>query len=377
MLAAGLLLVLGGCGGSGDGDGDREQATATSTQPAQDARPLPAAWYEDPDGDLVPTAVEQQIDTDPQVDECAQAEGCAEAGATTALEQSNTLLILDSSGSMAGSAGGGTSKLDAAKQALRRYVAGTPDSLALGFMVFGHKGSNTRGGKAASCAGVELLDPIGKAASQRFDRTLNRFRPTGYTPLAAALLEARDAFAGEEDAINRIILVTDGVDTCAGDPVAEARKLKQAGIKVTTDVVGFDVAKPDEARRLRAIAEASGGTYTDARTADDLNRVFENARDRYSDLAKQYLCVAGNVGQIALCQMSTVGKGSLHMHSAAADASTAGRDAQADEIERLREQLDDAGDRRDDAFKRRTEADAARLRREVDEAERRVNRLNR
>lgn len=154
----------------------------------------------------------------PKVDKCAQQAGCKGAGTVNALERSNTLLILDSSGSMAASAGGGTSKLNAAKGALRRYVAGTPDSLALGFMVYGHKGLKQRRGKARSCAGVELLDPIGKAASKRFDRTLNRFTPTGYTPLGAALRKARDAFAGKDQDINRIILVTDGVETWAPTP---------------------------------------------------------------------------------------------------------------------------------------------------------------
>lgn len=373
LVLAACLLALAGCGGSDDDTA----TTPTSTTPTQTARPLPAPWYEDPDGDLVPTAVEQRIDTDPMVDECARAEGCGETGATTALEQSNTLLILDSSGSMAGSAGGGTSKLNAAKQALRRYVAGTPDSLALGFMVYGHKGSNGPAGKAASCAGVEVLDPIGTAASQRFDATLDRFKPTGYTPLGAALRKARDAFADKEDAINRIILVTDGVETCGADPVAEARKLKQAGIKVTTDVVGFDVAKPDEARRLRAIAEASGGTYTDARSAADLDRAFEEERERYADLAKQYLCVVDRAGKISLCQMDAVGKAGLYMNSAGGEASGAGRDAEADEIQRLRKELDAAAEQRDEDFERQSTADAARLQREVDEAERRVERLNR
>ncbi|MDP8908660.1 MAG: VWA domain-containing protein [Chloroflexota bacterium] len=375
------LLVLGGCGGSDDGGDERALRTATSappsTQTAPPARPLPAEWYEDPDGDLVPTAVEREIDTDPDVDECAQKAGCGEVSPVNALERSNTLLILDSSGSMAGSAGGGKTKLEAAKRALRRYVAGTPDSLALGFMVYGHKGSNDPAGKAQSCRGVELLEPIGKGASRRFDRSLKRFKPTGYTPLGAALREARDAFEGKEDGINRIILVTDGIETCGGNPVAEARKLKQAGIEVTTDVVGFDVAKPAEAKRLRAIAEASGGEYTDARTAGDLDDYFEQARERVNDLTRQYLCVTEKAAQVSLCQTETGGRGSLYMTEAAGVASREGRDAEADEIERLEEKLDAARERREDASDRQREVVERRLRREINQAERRAERLER
>lgn len=381
LLLVVCVLVLAGCGGSEDGGDESAATTATSAPPgaqtAPAARPLPADWYEDPDGDLVPTAVEREIDTDPDVDECVQKAGCGEASPVSALERSNTLLILDSSGSMAGSAGGGSTKLNAAKLALRRYVAGTPDSLALGFMVYGHKGSNDPAGKAQSCRAVELLDPIGKAASKRFDRALKRFEPTGYTPLGAALRQARDAFEGKEDDINRIILVTDGIETCGGNPVQEARKLKQAGIEVTTDVVGFDVAKPAEAKRLRAIAEASGGEYSDARTAAALDDYFRDQLQRVDDLATQYLCVIEKTAQVSLCQTETGAKGSLYMTEAAAVASREGREAEAEEIDGLRKQLDAARERRDDAFDRQSDATAKRLDRELDEAERRLERLDR
>lgn len=376
LLVAVCLLVLAGCGGSDDGDDDRAGTTATSPpRPAPPAQPLPAEWYEDPDGDLVPTAVEREIDSDPAVDECAEEAGCGEAGPVSALERSNTLLILDSSGSMAGTAGGGTTKLVAAKRALRRYVAGVPDSLALGFMVYGHKGSNNAAGKAESCKGVELLHPIGKAASRRFDRTLRRFTSTGYTPLGAALRKARQAFAGKEDAINRIILVTDGIETCGGNPVAESRKLKQADIKVTTDVVGFDVAAPAEARRLRAIAEASGGEYSDARTARDLNDYFREARGRVADLSRQLLCISANAGRVSRCQGAVVGRSVRHMLRASADASRAGRDAESAEIDRLRKALDAAAGERDERLDDESDATAERLEREIAEAKRRLDRL--
>lgn len=365
LLASLLALALAGCGGAGAGDDSSRKRT----------RPLPVAWYEDPDGDLVPTAVELLMDSDSRVDECARASNCPQAGAANALDRSNTLLILDSSGSMAGSASGATTKMQAAKRALRRYVAGTPDSLALGFMVYGHKGSDGPAGKARSCAGVELLEPIGAAAARRFDRSLQRFRPTGYTPLATALRKARSAFAGKDGDINRIILVTDGVETCGGDPVLEARRLKRAGIAVTTDVVGFDVADPDEARRLRAIAAASGGSYTDARAEAALDDFFVAEHNRISDLAVSRHCVVDAVDQLNLCQTDAGETGSLRMYQAQEDAQLAGRVAQAREIGRLHDALDAAVARRQEDLQRRSDATARRLDRELDEAERRLERL--
>ncbi|HEV7808290.1 MAG TPA: VWA domain-containing protein [Solirubrobacteraceae bacterium] len=361
------LLMLAGCGGS---DGE------TPTIPKQ--RPLPAGWYEDPDGDLVPTAVEDQLGTDPLSDACAREAGCASAGrGVNAIETSNTLLILDSSGSMKGSAGGSITKMAAAKRALRRYVAGTPDSMALGFMVYGHKGSNGPSGKARSCAGVELLQPIAPAASQRFDATLRRFRPIGYTPLAAALRTARSAFDGKQDDVNRIILVTDGVETCGGNPVAEARRLKQAGIHVTTDVVGFDIGDLRAARRLRAIAEASGGTYSDARSAESLYRLLDDEIAHNAELITQYLCVTASGSTVSLCREGAVGSASIAMDGASDSASIAGRDAESREIDRLRKAMEAAGVRRDEAFDRGSDVVAQRLQREVDASRRRLDALER
>ena len=361
------LLMLAGCGGSGGG-----------SAAAPEQRPLPASWYEDPDGDLVPTAVEEQIGTDPHKDACVRKAGCASAArGVNAIETSNTLLILDSSGSMKGSAGGATTKMAAAKRALRRYVAGTPDSMALGFMVYGHKGSDGPSGKARSCAGVELLQPIAPAASRRFDATLRRFRPIGYTPLAAALRMARSAFDGKQDDVNRIILVTDGVETCGGNPVAEARKLKQAGIHVTTDVVGFDIGEPRAARRLRAIAEASGGTYSDARSAESLYRLLDDEIAHNAELITQYLCVTASESTVSLCREGAVSSASIAMDAASGSASIAGRHAQSREIDRLRTAMEAAGVRRDKAFDRDSDIVSQRLQREVDESRKRLDALDR
>lgn len=377
MLVALCLLACGGCGG-GD-DSDPSSGATSPRSPNAGAQPsnrvLPAAWHEDPDGDLVPTAVETQLGTDPQVDGCAREAGCTGAGGESVLERSNTLLILDASGSMAASAGGGVTKLEAAKRALRRFVAGTPDSLALGFMVYGHRGSNTPAGKQESCAGVQLLDPIRTAASKGFARTLDAFRATGYTPLAAALRKAGEAFDGRAREINRIILVTDGIETCGGAPVAEARKLRRANISVTTDVVGFDIAKPDEARRLRAIAEASGGEYSDARTAAALDDYFEKARERAAELTEEHLCLIGEATDISICQRSAKVDASLYMLRAATEASRAGRDAEAREIKRLRSEMKAAADERADELGARREATEQRLQRELDEARQRRDRL--
>ena len=66
------------------------------------------------------------------------------------------------------------------------------------------------------------------------------------------------------------MLVTDGIESCGGDPVQAARELREQGIVV--HVIGFglgNVADEDSAS-LQNIAWASGGQYVTAGSAEEL-----------------------------------------------------------------------------------------------------------
>src|SRR4030095_11044075 len=71
-----------------------------------------------------------------------------------------------------------------------------------------------------------------------------------------------------------IVLVSDGKETCQGDPVIAARALAAKGITVHT--VGFVV---DTAARgqLQAVARATGGTYFDAPVGPELPDTLKSA----------------------------------------------------------------------------------------------------
>lgn len=301
---AGALLAIGGCGGDDDAP---KKDDAQREQPPPASRPLADAWYEDPDGDAIPTHTELRIGTDPESDQCIRDLGCPGVDEpTTALrdeQPSNTLLMLDSSGSMRGPAGGGKQKITAAKESLERFVVGTPDSTQLGLLVYGHKGSNGQGGKAESCRSAEILAPLGEIDYRNARRVLARFKPRGYTPIAGALREAERAFAGKEGGRNRIVLVSDGVETCGRDAVAAARRLKRAGIAVTVDVVGFDIARSTDAARLKQIADVTGGTYTGARSGSELTDFVkaESARLRMENRAVACILRKGNA--LSACQL--------------------------------------------------------------------------
>jgi len=88
-------------------------------------------------------------------------------------------------------------------------------------------------------------------------------RASGTTPLGGILSSALDKM-GEIRAADargacrpyRVILVTDGDESCGGDPVAAAAALLAAGIKV--NVIGFATSDPAMNANLDAIARAGG-----------------------------------------------------------------------------------------------------------------------
>jgi hypothetical protein len=313
-VALAIVLLVAGCNPPEEQPEAEatEQASptdnATSEEPSPSPSPsptaLPAQFLQDSDGNLVPDFVEEELGYDPANDDCALrscpgVEGLDPA-ASTSVEQ-NVLLVLDASGSMAGPAGNGQTKMEAARAALERYAYGLPPNYRLGLEVFGHRGSNEPAGKAESCAGIEVIAPLGGLTPDSAAGVLNQFQPTGYTPIAAALQHAAEAFAGTEGAGNRVILVTDGIETCEGDPVAAAMALKQAGIAVTVDVVGFDVEGEADREALRRIAESTGGAYTDAPDAAGLEAFIDEQLATAAALADQYSCISSSVNEAQTC----------------------------------------------------------------------------
>lgn len=293
------------------------EPTATTADlpddPAELCRLIGPEWCEDADGNSIPDFVELAIDRDPAVEDCV-AEACpgAELDQLAAGElEANTMLILDASGSMAGPDGSGRTKMDAAKEAVVRYAVGTPDFVDLGLMVYGHVGSNAEADRDASCAGIETFAGIGELDHTTVDAAVAGFDATGWTPISASLQRAADelrsAAAAEGEGVevaSRVILVTDGIETCGGDPVAVATELAGSDIAVVIDVVGFDIAEGDQ-QALRAIAEATGGTYHDARDGAALRDVFLGLLGQRNDALHALVCAVSNQAQVSACTAST------------------------------------------------------------------------
>jgi Mg-chelatase subunit ChlD len=311
-----LSFILSGCftaNQNANSDDKRQSSNGAgnaSATPAESELPrvLDAKWYQDGDGNAVPDFIEIENGYDPNRDDCDPSSKCGDAATGEDLQTKpvNTLLMLDSSGSMKARVGS-VSKIEAAKDAIANYVVSIPARVRLGFLVYGHKGNNQESGKAKSCVGIELLAPIGGVDKAGVGEVMARFQPVGWTPIGAALEKAREAFSTTEGAENHIILVSDGIETCGGDSVAEAKKLHEEGYKVTVDVVAFDVSSNDAAQ-LRRIAEAGGGKYYDAKTRDDIMDYFKRQGAAFSQTIKASNCYYDAALDSDSCESNLVSK---------------------------------------------------------------------
>ena len=184
----------------------------------------------------------------------------------------NILFVLDCSFSMKEKMEDHSQKMEAAKQVLQNALARIPGDVNIGLRVFGQgNGDNTRGFFADDCLQTALLVPLGLGNRRAIIERVRDIRAFGMTPLTYALEQAaQNDFAGVSG--NKIIiLISDGADTCGGDPCRLIKMLPAYGIKVKVDVVGLDLRKDRLARdQLNCITENSGGKYYDASSSGQL-----------------------------------------------------------------------------------------------------------
>lgn len=193
-------------------------------------------------------------------------------------ENINIQIILDSSKSMDQKLGS-RMKMEIAKREIARFASRFPKQAHVSLRVYGHEGANDLAQKEASCAATENIYPFQPYAKEQFKETLDQVQPAGWTNIAKALEEAKEDFAeyNSETNTNIIYLVTDGLETCGGDPAAAAAALAESGIEGVVNVIGFDVTESTES--LKEIAAQGKGKYFDARNAEELQRIFEESFD--------------------------------------------------------------------------------------------------
>lgn len=179
-------------------------------------------------------------------------------------------IILDASGSMLKRMQG-VRRIDVARNALRLTIEeALPEGLPVALRVYGHK-------EAGSCrTDLEIpLQPLDKAAFlARLDKVeaVNLAR----TPIADSLAAVAADLKGVSGR-KLVVLLTDGEETCDGDPAAAIQALRDGGVDLRLNIVGFALDDESLKREFATLAAAGGGEYLDAGVADELRAAMRQA----------------------------------------------------------------------------------------------------
>ena len=190
--------------------------------------------------------------------------------AISAGNQSNSMVfIFDASGSMWGQVKG-TAKIQIAKEVLTDMIMDLPEGINVGLVAYGHR-------KKGDCSDVEELVPLSVLNKEKLISTIKSINPKGKTPITLSIQTTADNLKAVQEETT-IVLVSDGKETCAGDPCELVRKLKESGARFVMYVIGFDVMG-EEKKQLECIAKAGGGVYYEANNAADFKTAARSVVD--------------------------------------------------------------------------------------------------
>lgn len=177
-------------------------------------------------------------------------------------------VVVDASRSMWGQIHG-EAKMSIAKDILEDVSYWFPEDLDLALRAYG----STSPSESKNCGDSVLLVPFAEHNRESIRAAISRLRPTGQTPIAYALNQAAYDF-GTRDSDRAVVLVTDGIESCGGDPARAARELAEQGIMVHVIGFGLGNAADEDTWSLQAIANASGGRYVTAGSAEELKEAL-------------------------------------------------------------------------------------------------------
>lgn len=193
-------------------------------------------------------------------------------------EQLNVEIILDASGSM-GNFIDGKTMMDIAKESITEFAASLPEGANIALRVYGHKGTGSDKDKELSCSSNELIYEMQGYDQGALDQALSGIKPAGWTPLANAIELAKNDLSqyDSESNTNIVYLVSDGIETCNGDPVVKAKELAESNIQPIVNVIGFDLDAKGQ-QQLKDVAEAAKGIYNNARNQEELKQELQKAK---------------------------------------------------------------------------------------------------
>ncbi|WP_018479062.1 vWA domain-containing protein [Pontibacter roseus] len=161
------------------------------------------------------------------------------------------LFLLDASGSMLAK-WENSDRMSVAKNLLTHLVDSLDryDNLEVALRAYGHQSGRERN----DCKDTKLEVPFAAKNAAAVKKKLQQIVPQGNTPITYSLLQSAGDFPEEKNTRNVIILITDGLESCGGDPCATSVALQKKRIFLRPFVIGIGI-EPEYEKQLNCIGQ--------------------------------------------------------------------------------------------------------------------------
>jgi Ca-activated chloride channel homolog len=172
------------------------------------------------------------------------------AGQAATAGERATIMVFDASGSMWNRMQGDITRIEVARDVMEEFFAGRDATAPISVIAYGHR-------RRGDCADIEVVAPLGVHDPRELAARVRALNPQGMTPLTESLALAREQIPRTAESAD-LILVTDGLENCGGDPCALAARLAAEGIQIRAHVVGFGMTA-EEVNSLSCVPDQTGG----------------------------------------------------------------------------------------------------------------------
>jgi len=176
------------------------------------------------------------------------------------------LFLLDASGSMLAEMEN-SNRWSVAVTLISRMVDSmrSVKDVEVGLRVFGHTQPNEK----RDCNDTKLEVAFGPFNHKEFGRRIRQIKPLGYTSITQSLLATAKDFPEDKTARNIIIIVTDGVEECPGNPCEVSAILQKKGIILRPFIIGLGTDS-----ELFRKSYSCAGKYFNAETPTEFQKIM-------------------------------------------------------------------------------------------------------
>lgn len=189
-------------------------------------------------------------------------------------DKTRILFLLDGSGSMLGN-WEGTTRMGAAKRLLSELVDSLRDNnqVELALRVYGHQYHR----RLQNCQDTKLEIAFRPENHDAIIEKLRAITPQGTTPISYSLQELQKDFPDDDSYRNIVIIITDGLESCDGDPCEVSRSLQRKQIFLRPFVIGLGMNKSFD-EQFNCL-----GRFFDAANVRDFHRVLNSTLEQTLD----------------------------------------------------------------------------------------------